>query len=103
MADLSVSYGRRLADLVVRGRLTGVGSAPKTVRFRAGASETETDGLYRTVLRAPDKPGVYTLQVSVAADRTRTRFALGERFDGPDERGAIPAFSRQYTGSIVVA
>ena len=48
-------------------------------------------------------PGVYSLQVSVASDPASTRYALGEQFDGPDEPGQIPRFSRLCRGSIIVA
>ncbi|MDD7942831.1 VWA domain-containing protein [Actinomycetospora lutea] len=102
VADLAVSYGRRLAELRILARLTEHGST-RPVVFRPGTVKAESDGMYRASFTAPNKPGVYRLEAEVTTSPSRTRFALGEEFTGPDQRGQIPRFARLYSASIVVA
>ena len=94
-ADLSVWYGKLLAGLSVKAQVLGPGGYRKLLPFVAGTAAAEADGLYRARFRGPGKPGIYTIEAWAHGSRTKTRLAHRERFTGPDERGRIPAFSRQ--------
>jgi von Willebrand factor type A domain/IgA Peptidase M64 len=101
-ADLSVWYGKLLAGLAVKAQVRGPGGFKKSLQFVAGTEAAEADGNYRATLQTPSKPGIYTIEAWVRADKTKTRFAHRERFTDPDERGRIPAFSRRYTATFKV-
>lgn len=100
-ATFSAAYGRLLTGVRISGRLTGP-EGVRAVRFRAGTFEAESEGEYFASFRAPKKPGVYSLALTVGNDLLRTRNASFERVREPVPTPPIPNFARRFTASLVV-
>ncbi len=100
-ATFTLAHGRALTGLTVRAQLVGPeGTHP--VRFRAGSFATEGEGEYTASFRAPDKPGVYSLELTVRNDRRRTRPASAEQVREGVPVPPWPDFTRRFRTSFVV-
>ncbi|MHA6784066.1 VWA domain-containing protein [Pseudonocardia saturnea] len=100
-ATFSVAYGRLLTGVRLGARLSGPEGT--RVRFRAGSFEAEAEGEYSASFRAPHKPGVHSLTITVRNDRLRTRPASSEGFQAAVPDPPVPDFMRRFTTTFVVA